>query len=146
MLAPYGVLQALSRLSLPVLTNHLPQLANLSDSTQLSWRCSWYLSGFDWCITSTLLLSMLTTTTQRTSVRPGSHWHEICQARFTLARVWEGRGSRSQGQIKVTSKIQHRHKHQFAVVYWGNSYTPTEPVLLWTAANGIDAKLQTRVY
>jgi len=31
----------------------------LSESTQLSCRCSWYLSGFVWCSTSTLLLSML---------------------------------------------------------------------------------------
>ena len=40
-------------------TNHLPQYANLRDSTQLSCRCNWYLSGLVWCNTSTLLLSML---------------------------------------------------------------------------------------
>lgn len=37
-LAPYGVLQAFNKLSFPVLTNHFPQYANLSESTQLSWR------------------------------------------------------------------------------------------------------------
>ena len=40
-------------------TNHLPQYANLRDSTQLSCKCNWYLSGLVWCNTSTLLLSML---------------------------------------------------------------------------------------
>ena len=45
--APYGVLQAFSRLSFPVETNHLPEAANLRDKTQLSWRCSWYLSGLE---------------------------------------------------------------------------------------------------
>jgi len=34
--APYGVLQELRRLSLPVETNHLPELANLRLRTQLS--------------------------------------------------------------------------------------------------------------
>ena len=38
--APYGVLQALRRLSLPVDMNHLPQFAYLRDKTQLSWRWS----------------------------------------------------------------------------------------------------------
>ena len=37
-----------------------PQEANLRDSTQLSWRCSWYFSGFRTCRSSTLLLSMPT--------------------------------------------------------------------------------------
>ena len=34
--APYGVLQEFRRLSLPVETNHLPQLANFRERTQLS--------------------------------------------------------------------------------------------------------------
>lgn len=67
MLAPYGVLQAFSKLSFPVLTNHLPQLANLSDKTQLSCKWSWYLSGLEWCNTSTLLLSILQLTTTHTT-------------------------------------------------------------------------------
>ena len=90
MLAPYGVRQALSRLSLPVLANHLPQLANFSDRTQLSWRCNWYLSGLDWCRTSTLLLSILNTHTHTplsilTAIFPAGHG----LAGFTEAKVME---------------------------------------------------------
>ena len=59
MLAPYGVLQALSRLSLPVVMNHFPVWANLSESTHESCRCSWYFSGPITWSTSTLLLSIL---------------------------------------------------------------------------------------
>lgn len=60
MLAPYGVLQALRRLSFPVDTNHLPQEANLRLKTQLSWRCNWYLSGLAACRTSTFEFSIPT--------------------------------------------------------------------------------------
>lgn len=38
----------------------LPQWANLSESTQLSCRWSWYLSGLVTCSTSTLLFSIPT--------------------------------------------------------------------------------------
>jgi hypothetical protein len=58
--APYGVRQALSRLSLPVETNHLPQVAKRNERTQDSWRWSWYLSGLAACKTSTLEFSMPT--------------------------------------------------------------------------------------
>jgi len=58
--APYGALHAFKRLSLPVLANHLPELANLRDNTQLSCRCNWYLSGLEQCRTSTFELSMPT--------------------------------------------------------------------------------------
>ena len=58
--APNGVLQPFKRLSLPVETNHFPAAANLRDKTQLSWRCSWYLSGLETLSTSTFELSMPT--------------------------------------------------------------------------------------
>lgn len=60
MLAPYGVLHALSRLSLPVETNHFPHVANRNDNTQLSCKCSWYLSGLVAWSTSTCEFSMPT--------------------------------------------------------------------------------------
>lgn len=59
MLAPQGVRQAFSTLSLPVDTNHLPLWANFNDRTQLSCKCSWYLSGLVVDSTSTLLFSIL---------------------------------------------------------------------------------------
>lgn len=43
-----------------VLCRSLPQWANLSESTQLSCRWSWYLSGLVTCRTSTLLFSIPT--------------------------------------------------------------------------------------
>lgn len=58
--APYGVRHAFSKLSLPVDTNHLPHVAKRKDKTQDSCRCSWYLSGFRACNTSTLEFSMPT--------------------------------------------------------------------------------------
>ena len=57
--APYGVRHALSKLSFPVDTNHFPQLENFNDKTQLSCKCSWYLSGLFTFNTSTLELSIL---------------------------------------------------------------------------------------
>lgn len=59
-LAPYGVRHALSRLSLPVDTNHFPQVANRNESTQLSCKWSWYFSGLVACRTSTCEFSMPT--------------------------------------------------------------------------------------
>ena len=59
-LAPYGVLQAFNRLSLPVETNHLPQEANLKLKTQLSCKCNWYLSALTAFITSTVEFSIPT--------------------------------------------------------------------------------------
>lgn len=58
--APYGVLHAFNKLSLPVDTNHLPQAANFKLNTQLSCKCSWYLSGFVACSTSTFEFSIPT--------------------------------------------------------------------------------------
>lgn len=58
--APYGVRHALSKLSLPVDTNHLPHVAKRNESTHDSCRCSWYLSGLRACNTSTLEFSMPT--------------------------------------------------------------------------------------
>ncbi len=49
--APYGVRHALSTLSFPVETNHLPECANFNDNTQLSCRCREYRSLFDACST-----------------------------------------------------------------------------------------------
>lgn len=49
--APYGVRQALRRLSFPVDTNHLPVAANFNERTHDSCKCSWYLSGFNVCST-----------------------------------------------------------------------------------------------
>lgn len=60
MLAPYGVLHAFSKLSLPVDTNHFPHVAKRNDRTQLSCKWSWYLSGFVACRTSTWEFSMPT--------------------------------------------------------------------------------------
>ena len=67
-LAPYGVLQAFSKLSLPVLMNHFPLVANFNERTQLSCRWSWYLSGLLTWSTSTLLLSIL--------------WNKVTQTRL----------------------------------------------------------------
>lgn len=60
MLAPYGVRQAFSKLSLPVETNHLPQVAKRNDSTQLSCNSNWYLSDLLACNTSTWEFSIPT--------------------------------------------------------------------------------------
>lgn len=59
-LAPYGVRHAFSKLSLPVETNHLPQVAKRNDSTQLSCNNNWYLSDLFACNTSTCEFSMPT--------------------------------------------------------------------------------------
>lgn len=60
MLAPYGVRQAFNILSFPVDTNHLPQVANRSERTQLSCNSNWYLSGLLACNTSTCEFSIPT--------------------------------------------------------------------------------------
>lgn len=59
-LAPYGVRHAFSKLSLPVETNHLPQVAKRNESTQLSCNNNWYLSGLLACNTSTCEFSIPT--------------------------------------------------------------------------------------
>lgn len=58
--APYGVRQAFNKLSFPVDTNHLPQVAKRSERTQLSCKCNWYLSGLVACNTSTCEFSIPT--------------------------------------------------------------------------------------
>lgn len=86
--APQGVRQALSRLSLPVETNHLPQAAKRSERTHDSWRCSWYLSGLAACRTSTLEFSMPTASHSPVGQQPSEKiWDEkscCCSCRPSL--------------------------------------------------------------
>lgn len=102
MLAPYGVLQAFNKLSLPVDTNHFPHEANLKLRTQLSWRCNWYLSVLFACNTSTCEFSIPTASHSPVGQYPSEN---ICELKSCCCNCFPSR--RSQLRTVLSSPPVH---------------------------------------